>query len=103
MLKTAVPFIGFQPAVSYLPTYLREIGFKPLAEASSEDFHTGAVFLMFNTKRLSFETIIVRYADKKTLYYSERLNQLPHEEPFEAWMESSMKFETSELLYKEIS
>ena len=103
MLKTAVPFIGFQPAVSYLPTYLKEIGFKPLADASPEDFNTGAVILLFNTTRLSFVTVIVRYTDSKTLYYSERVNQLPHEEPYEAWMESSMKFETSELLYMEIS
>lgn len=103
MLKTSVPFIGFQPAVTYLPTYLKELGFKSFSESAPEDFHTGAILLTFDTNRLDFKTIIVRYSDKNRLYFTERLNQLPNEQAWEAWMESSMKLDTDTLLYKEIS
>lgn len=103
MLKTSVPFIGFQPAVTYLPTHLKELGFKSFSESAPEDFHTGAILLTFDTNRLDFKTIIVRYSDKNRFYFTERLNQLPNEQAWEAWMESSMKLDTDTLLYKEIS
>lgn len=103
MSKTSVPFMGFQPAVTYLPTYLREINFKPLTEADPEDFHTGDILLLFNTTRLTFNTVIVRYTDSNSLYFSEQLKTLDGEAPWDSWSEGSVRFSTDSLLYKEIS
>ena len=103
MSKTSVPFIGFQPAIHHLPDLLKELDFRPFSKSVPEDFTTGDILHIFDSKNILFRTLIVRFTDAKHLYYSEHSGAKTYDSSYEAWMESSMILNTDRFWFKIIN